>query len=196
MNLTVKVGTGGPGGAPVVRSVSDLARMHVYVGVPEKTAGRSKAAITNAQLAFLHTNGVRATDMRRIVTAKMNRGLTYEAATAAYIHAHGSPLYAIPARPIIEPALMASGNREPITAELGAVATATLDGKRTEAVRHLKLAGMMGQNAVRSWFTDSRNGWAPNSPATIRRKGSDKPLINTAQLRASMTYVTDTGGGA
>lgn len=195
MKMTLKTSTAGPGAVRVVKSVSDLSRMRVLVGVPEKNASRKKGRITNAQLAFLHTNGVRASDMRRIVQAKMNRGMTYDAATAAYLHSHGSPLLAIPARPIIEPALMATGNRGPIEAELGEVAKAMLDANKTLAVTHLKRAGMLGQNAVRGWFRDARNGWAPNAPATIRRKGSDRPLINTGALRQAMTYVTDTGGG-
>lgn len=195
MNLKVKIGTSGSGGAPVVKSLEDLTRMHVYVGVPEKTAVRKKAGVTNAQLAFLLTMGVRASDMRRIVRAKQNRGLTYEAATAAYIHSHGSPLYQIPPRPIIEPALMADGNRQPIEEELKLVAVAMMNDKKTEATRHLKLAGMTGQNAVRGWFTDGRNNWAPNSPSTIRRKGSANPNIDKGELRKAMTYMIDSGGG-
>ena len=37
----------------------------------------------------------------------------------------------------------------------------------------------------------------PNAPATIEMKGSDKPLIDTGQLRSSITYVVkDTRTGA
>lgn len=35
-----------------------------------------------------------------------------------------------------------------------------------------------------------RNGeWEPNSPYTIARKGSDKPLIDTGRMRQSIVYV-------
>lgn len=180
--------------AQVKKDISSLLTMQVYVGIPEAGSVRNKAGITNAQLAFLHTNGVRATDMRRIVGASMiNRKISYSDATALYIHSHGSPLWQIPPRPIIEPAIEAKGNIEPIRDELKEAATAVLDGDKAEAVRHLKRAGMTGQNAARGWFTDSRNGWAPNAPSTIKAKKSDRPLIDTAQLRKAITYVVDQG---
>lgn len=112
-------------------------------------------------------------------------------AQLAYIHTNGSQVRGIPARPIIEPALEAPGNKEPITDELKQAASAALDGKPTEVTLHLKRAGMTAQNAVKGWFTDPRNNWAPNAASTIKRKGSDKPLINTASLRGAMTYVVE-----
>ena len=45
-----------------------------------------------------------------------------------------------------------------------------------------------------NWYRDVqrahiRNGnWVPNAPATIRRKGSDRPLIDTGQLVNSVEY--------
>lgn len=41
-----------------------------------------------------------------------------------------------------------------------------------------------------------RNGsFAPNAPATIRKKGSDKPLIDTGRMRQSVDYVIQKKGG-
>ena len=94
-----------------------------------------------------------------------------------------------PARPIIEPAIEAEGNKEPIAHELALAAKAVLDGKPEEAKRHLELAGLTGQNAVKAWFDDPRNGWAANAPATIKAKGSDHPLIDKGEMRNSITYV-------
>jgi hypothetical protein len=180
--------------AQVKKDISSLLTMQVYVGIPEAGSIRNKAGITNAQLAFLHTNGVRAPEMLNMGMASMVSGkLTYNLAHSLYIHSHGSPLWQIPPRPIIEPAIEAKGNIEPIRDELKEAATAVLDGDKAEAVRHLKRAGMTGQNAARGWFTDSRNGWAPNAPSTIKAKGSDRPLIDTAQLRKAITYVVDQG---
>ena len=168
-----------------------LAKLQVLVGVPEKTTGRQEkgSPLTNAALVFLHTHGVRGIDMRRIVRAKMNLGATYNAATQMYIHSHGSPLYAIPPRPIIEPAIEAPDNKKAILAQLTLAGRAALDGKKTEAVRFLNLAGQEAVNRVRAWFTDPRNGWPPNAPSTIKRKGSSRPLIDTGQLRRAITYV-------
>ncbi len=115
-------------------------------------------------------------------------------AELAYIHTHGSELRNIPARPIIEPAIEVKETKDAIAQELGEAIASKLDRKDQEAMRHLKRAGMMGQNAARAWFEDPRNEWAPDSPSTIARKGSDRPLIDTGQLRKSIIYVVSKDG--
>jgi len=104
-----------------------------------------------------------------------------------YIQTNGSPLRGIPARPVIEPAI--EDDKQAISAELSEAAKSMLDGKRDETIRHLKRAGMEGANAARAWFVSAKNNWAPNAPSTIRRKGSDKPLIDTSEMRKSITFV-------
>jgi hypothetical protein len=106
-----------------------------------------------------------------------------------YIHTHGSPLHHIPPRPVIEPALAAPDNKQLITNQLGEAARAALSAKTQETQQHLNQAGMLGRNAAIRWFTDPRNGWPANAESTIHRKGSSRPLIDTAQLRRSLTYV-------
>lgn len=109
-----------------------------------------------------------------------------------YIHTNGSPLQNIPARPVIEPAIEASDNRRMIDDEFEQIATNELDGKHDEAVAHLIKAGQVGSNAAKRWFRDPRNGWAPNRPSTIARKGSDRPLIGiTGELRRNITHVEE-----
>ena len=95
---------------------------------------------------------------------------TVNNAQLVFLHTNGSPLRKIPKRPIIEPAIEADGNKQPIAHELSLAAKAALDGKKGEAKQHLRTAGMIGQNASRAWFTDSRNGWPDNRPLTIARK--------------------------
>jgi len=104
-----------------------------------------------------------------------------------YIHSNGSPLQGIPARPVLEPAM--SANAERLGEMLDKAADAAMDGSADGMRRALESAGMAGQNAARAWFTDPRNGWAPNAPETVRRKGSSRPLIDTGELRKSITYV-------
>lgn len=36
--------------------------------------------------------------------------------------------------------------------------------------------------------------WVPNAPSTIARKGSDRPLIDTGELRRSIAYKVTRGG--
>lgn len=106
-----------------------------------------------------------------------------------FIHSHGSPARNIPMRKSIEPAIAAEGNRQAIAAELKEAAIAKLHDNDLDAIAHLKRAGLIAANASKAWFTDPRNHWAPNTPETIRRKGSNRPLIDTGALRAAIVYV-------
>ena len=110
-------------------------------------------------------------------------------AQLVFIHTNGSPLKKIPKRPVIEPAIEAEDNKEAISKELKLATQAMLNSNPAEANRHLKLAGMLGQNAARAWFTDPRNNWPPNTSRTIARKGSDMPLIDTGAMRKAIVYV-------
>jgi hypothetical protein len=106
-----------------------------------------------------------------------------------YIFSKGSPANSQPPRPVIEPAIVAEGNKEAISHELAKATKATLQGNEQEASSRLKRAGIAGQNASRAWFRDSRNGWPPNAEKTIREKGSDRPGIDTGAMRDSIVYV-------
>jgi hypothetical protein len=134
------------------------------------------------------------------------------------VHTNGSPLHGIPARPIIQPAVEDPDNKAGYLEPMERAVKHMLDGKTDAALGDLNRAGMIAQNAVRDWFTDPKNNWAPLSPRTIearaRKKyrisnykkaatkqkyrdkladyiqnGTFNPLIDTAQLRKSMVYV-------
>jgi hypothetical protein len=132
-----------------------------------------------------------------------------------FIHTNGSPIRHIPARPVIEPAIMADGNRQPIAEELKEAAAAFLQKEPEQVLRHMNRAGMIGQNAAKSWFNDSRNNWPPEKRATVLRKlrkargktrkaaleaiegmdeignvpGVNTMLIDTGALRQAIKYV-------
>lgn len=105
-----------------------------------------------------------------------------------FIHTNGSPKRSIPARPVIEPAIEQSDVQQQIASMLGEAITATLDGNTGGVESSLDKAGQYGENAVKAYFTGA-NGWAPNKPATIKRKGSSRPLIDTGALRQAITHV-------
>jgi hypothetical protein len=46
--------------------------------------------------------------------------------------------------------------------------------------------GIWGQREIIKKFRD--NDWAPNAPFTVALKGSSTPLIDTGQLRQSITW--------
>ena len=52
----------------------------------------------------------------------------------------------------------------------------------------LERVGFMGEAAIQEAFDTSGFGtWAPNHPETVQRKGFNKPLIDTSQLRESIS---------
>jgi len=170
----------------LLEALRALSRVDVLVGVPEENGSREGEKVTNAELAFIHSKG--------------------------------SPIKGIPARPFVEPAIEDRDNSEMISVELRKAASSALDGNTDGMSRALVRAGMQAQNAVRDWFTNPKNNWAPNSSYTILQKikkkkdstsrdivryvdeggslsditgleGMTKPMIDTDELRKSVTYV-------
>lgn len=165
-----------------------LQKRHIYVGIPQAKNSRKGEEIGNAELLYIHTHGIRRRPMIEEMDQNMARGLKYSAAFSLYIQSHGSPLWHSPPRPVIEPALAA--NKVRIAAEFKKIyqATAAADGDGVE--RAITRTGLLAQNVCRDeWFDDPRNNWPANSPVTIAKKKSDKPLINTGAMRKAITYV-------
>ena len=113
-----------------------------------------------------------------------------------FIHTEGSPMRGIPARPVLQPAIGDKQNNAIITQQMQKAAEGALAGDTAAFEQGLALAGTAAANAAKDWFTNPENHWQENSPATIARKGSDRPLIDTGQLRRSITYVVDKDGTA
>lgn len=110
-----------------------------------------------------------------------------------FIFTNGSPLRGQPPRVVIEAAIMAEPTKSLIAKELAAAAVSAMDGDEQGMVAHLDRAGKIGESASKRWFTDPRNGWEPNTPSTIRQKGSDTPGIDTGQMRRAITHVVEAG---
>lgn len=138
----------------------------VLVGIPQKTASRE--------------------------TTKDSKGSSVTNAELLYIHTNGSPINNIPPRPVIGPAIKNDAQR--LNKMFEKATDYLLQAEYDKADRQLETIGIRAQNICRKWFVNPNNGWAPNSPATIAAKGSDKPLIDTGELRKSITYVVKKGG--
>lgn len=183
-----KVTTGIDKTDEIKKVLDGLAKKQVYVGIPKGSERPEEVGqpIDNAQLLYVHTHGVRQKAMRDEMNPKVESGeMKYSKAYEMWLQTYGSPLWRSPPRPVIEPAI--ERNKEVIAKQLRKVSEVVLDGG--DADLELHKAGMMGQNFVRGWFTNPENGWPPNSPLTEERKGSDKPLIDTGELRKAITYV-------
>lgn len=152
----------------LMKAIDEMLHNEVYVGIADDTTEREadKMGITNAELLFIHTNG--------------------------------SPVNNIPPRPVIEPAI--SNDKERLADMMKKASQLFMAGMDEEAIKQLQRVGMRGQNVSRQWFVDEKNGWPPNSPAVreakIRKGSTDpKPLIDTGELRKSITYFVKTKGG-
>lgn len=171
----------------LLKALKELQENEVLVGIPEAKSSRKKEIIRNSELLYIHTHGIRRQSMRKEMQETMDSGSPYSEAYQLYIQEHGSPLWASPPRPVLEPAI--EHRKDWIAEQLSKAAEAALDGNVKGVQDGLHKAGRVAESAAIDWFTNPANGWAPNSPETIKLKGSDKPLIDTGELRKSITHV-------
>lgn len=171
----------------LLEALRELQSNEVMVGIPEAKSSRKKEIIRNSELLYIHTHGIRKKAMREEMQLEMDGGKQYSEVYQMYIQEHGSPLWASPPRPVLEPAI--EHRKDWIAEQLGKAAQSALDGDVKGVRDGLHKAGQVAENAAKDWFTNPANGWAPNSPETIKLKGSNKPLIDTDQLRKAITHV-------
>ncbi len=112
-------------------------------------------------------------------------------AVIGYIQETGSPVNNIPPRPFLVPGVKDA--QVPIAAQLGKGAQLALSGQASAAETALHSAGLTAQNAVRAKLQAGED-FQPLAESTLaarRRRGRSgtKPLIDTGQLRNSITYV-------
>lgn len=88
-----------------------------------------------------------------------------------------------PARPFLKQAV--DNNQDKIKAMCEQTVKDISEGKPTEQC--LKQLGAFGVGLVQETITNGP--FTPNDPKTIKRKGSDKPLIDTGQMRQSVHYI-------
>ncbi|MDY6481710.1 hypothetical protein SKM54_04500 [Acinetobacter faecalis] len=111
-------------------------------------------------------------------------------AQIGYIQETGSPSMNLPPRPFLVPGVESC--QDQTAKHLTKAADAALKGNIAMVNRHLNTAGMIAQNTVRAYFTSGH--FEPLSEVTKKmrlargRKGIN-PLIDTGQLRRSVTYV-------
>ncbi len=185
---TVSVTSGVNRMSDVQKQIAALAKKEVLVGIPEENSTRkSSGEINNAELLYVHTHGVRKKEMREEMQGNLDGGMKYSRAHALYLQEHGSPLWQVPPRPVLEPAI--EDKKELIGRQLGKVSAAALDGDVARTEAELNKAGMLAEVAAKGWFENPKNGWTENSEKTKKAKGSEVPLIDTGEMRKSITYV-------
>lgn len=111
-------------------------------------------------------------------------------AALGYIHETGAPEVNIPSRPFLVPGVR--DQTPSITRNLKEAAKAKMDGDSEKAFRYLHAAGMAGVKGAQRRITTGP--FAPLAASTLRarrRRGrtGTRPLIDTGQLRRSLTHV-------
>jgi len=113
---------------------------------------------------------------------KASAGITN--ASIGLIHEKGSVSKGIPARSFLY---------MPLSLKLpGAISKVGPGVMKSLTANNIKIAyaglGVLAENIVQTGFATHGYGkWAPNAPSTVRQKKSSRPLIDTAQLRRSVT---------
>jgi hypothetical protein len=169
------------GAAALLKRVTGLTKMNAYIGIPAADRRERSAQLT--EMAGKVKSKYRKAKLQKAAGSDVNN------AELLFIFSKGSPLRGQPARPVLEPAVAADGNRQPIAREIAASVKASLKGDHEQATKKMQRAALSGQNAARGWFTDGRNNWEPNAPSTIKRKGSDRPGIDTGAMRQAIIGV-------
>lgn len=99
------------------------------------------------------------------------------------VHEYGSPSRGIPARPFIAPPIKDNTDKYK---QIMRSQAALLLFRRTSLHNALSLVGEAGKADIQKYMLSA--SFAPLSAATIERKGSSKPLIDTGQMRNGITY--------
>lgn len=129
------------------------------------------------ELSKLQSDGVALVGIHEAAGMHEESDLTV-AAVGAYNH-FGVPERKIPARPWLDVGV-ASGNEE----YLETVEEGVQRGLSSEQI--LEQLGNLAVGHTQQFITDLKD--PPNAPSTIRKKGSSNPLIDTGNLRQSVTY--------
>lgn len=165
-----------------------LGQKSVYVGYPENS-NRSDSDLTDAEIAFLNTNGTYPTAVSKEIAKNRKEGDSYSTALSAYIRTHGDPKWHIPPRPFVEPGVETVLPK--IIKDFREAIITNLMGLDNSDILHR--IGMRARNAIQKFIRSyPENNLTPNAPSTIKKKGEDHPLKGkTGELLSHVTYVIE-----
>ena len=89
----------------------------------------------------------------------------------------------IPARPFVKNSFA----RHPDELKETCIQAVKMIEKGGTAEQAINMMGVFGKGLMQREIRDGN--WKPNAPSTIRKKGSDRPLIDTGTMRQSVNYV-------
>jgi hypothetical protein len=107
-------------------------------------------------------------------------------ALIARVHEYGSPEQGIPERPFLQSGI--TQNRDKLTAVSKGLLVNIIQGSR-DVTNALGVLGEVARTSVQQKITEGP--FTPNNAATIKRKGSSRPLIDTGHLRSGIKAVSE-----
>tara|TARA_R110001632_G_scaffold13609_3_gene46668 strand:+ start:1050 stop:1556 length:507 start_codon:yes stop_codon:yes gene_type:complete len=111
----------------------------------------------------------------------------YTVAQVGIINEFGNPSARIPARPFMATTLNTNRKKYGKMLENAAKAHTTLKGGKTGSVEaNLRTIGAIAVRDVKTTITTLSE--PANAPYTIKKKGADNPLIESGQMRNSITF--------
>lgn len=167
--------------------IKGIANLATYVGIPAGSSSvRNKTAADKAKKISVLSRKKQRRRKEKLALISMFGDVS----NAQLLHwfSKGSPLTGQPPRPVLEAAIHAPGNKEPIANLVAQAIKANLDGKPALSKQLLIKAGALSAKVSRDWFFDSRNNWARNANETLRKKHGDNPGINTDIMRQAITH--------
>ena len=123
--------------------------------------GKGSSALTNAEIGLMHEKGV-MNDKGRL------------------------PRRSFLEMPLLRNAKVIFEKKKVFENALNKAIAAGTDCRKAWKKAYTDL-GIEAEKIVLEAFEQSGPGWAPNAPATVIRKQSDSPLIDTGQLRRSIS---------
>jgi|WetSurMetagenome_2_1015567.scaffolds.fasta_scaffold218219_3 phage gpG-like protein len=155
---------------------------------------KNTASLIKNNLGKLNKSFTKLADLELLVgvpkehDARKEEGMNN--ATLAYIHDNGSPANNIPARPFMKPGIQAV--RSKLNARMKLAAQHALAGTEGSGERDLHIAGLLVQSSIRNTINEGiQPALEDGTIAARKRRGRSgtKPLVDTGQLRNSITYV-------
>lgn len=159
MNATITQDTKGAGLDALIKRVKGAADAAVRVGVP---------------------SGVKAQERQPDNTIKDGPA---DLALVAAVNEFGAPEVGIPERPFLRRGII---HARADARRLNRVSLWEVLHERMTLRAAMEKLGVFMVGSVQKEITDGE--FAPNAPSTAERKGSTHPLIDTGQLRQSITY--------
>jgi hypothetical protein len=177
----------------VFKQLSELLGSDVLVGIPESTATRASGELNNATIGYLMESGAPGANIparpflvpgvRKAAPAALAQ-LRKAAIAALSVEHAGSPEQYLTAAGLLA---VASVKREITTGDFVPLKPATIRNR-------LRQRGTLSRRAAEALYAELiRSG---ESPAAAQAAAGIRPLINTAQLLNSITFVVRKNGEA